>query len=128
MMGRKPKQQHPEDILHRAIVEHLRLRGVPGLVWFHVPNGNQLGGARTRSGVPLAAIRLKGLGLRPGVSDLVFLHKGKFWALELKSAKQKPNTEQLKFLSDVVAAGGCGGWTDNLDEALKWLKEWGLIR
>ena len=127
-MGRKPKQQHPEDILQRAIVEHLRLRGVSGLVWWHTVNSSKLGGARTRSGVPLAAIRAKQLGLRPGVSDLLFLHHGKFYALELKADGGKPSREQFDFMADVIAAGGGAGWTDNLDRALAALKTWGLIR
>ena len=128
-MGRKPKQQHPEDILQRAVVQHLQLRGVPGLVYFHCPNGSKLGGIRTRSGVPLAAIRLKTLGLRPGVSDLVFLRPdGIMFALELKSKGGAPSDEQYQFIDDINAAGGYAAWTDDLDRALEILKAWNLIR
>jgi hypothetical protein len=31
--------QRPEQLVHKTVVQHLRLRGVPGLVFFHVPNG-----------------------------------------------------------------------------------------
>jgi hypothetical protein len=127
-MGRKPKQMHPEDIIHAAVVQHLELRGQPGLVYWHTPNGSKLGGARTNSGVPLAAIRLKKMGLRPGVSDLVFLYRGKFFALELKAGSNRPDDAQRAFIESVVAAGGQAAWANSLDAALALLERWGLIR
>jgi hypothetical protein len=127
-MGRKPKQLHPEDIIHAAIVQHLELRGQPGLVYWHTPNGSKLGGARTNSGVPLAAIRLKKMGLRPGVSDLVFLYRGKFFALELKSPGQRPTETQDAFMDAVNNADGYATWSDDLDRALRILEAWGLLR
>ena len=124
----RKKSQFLEDQIQMALIQHIELRKVPGLVYFHVPNSSKLGGARTRSGVPLAAIRAKRLGLRAGVSDLVFLHEGKFFALELKSAKGKPSSEQLQFMTDVTAAGGQARWADGIDAALGVLTEWGLLR
>jgi hypothetical protein len=34
---RRPRQQ-PEKAIHKALVEHLRLRGEPGIVYLHIPN------------------------------------------------------------------------------------------
>jgi hypothetical protein len=124
----RKRNQHLEDDLQAALVQHIELRKVPGLVWWHTMNSSKLGGARTRSGVPLAAIRAKRLGLRAGVSDLVFLHEGIFYALELKSKGQKPSSEQFAFLDAVRMAGGVDFWTDNLDKALRWLEQFKLIR
>lgn len=81
---------HPEDDLQRAVVSHLRSRGSRGLVFFHVPNSSKMGGKRTHDGVPLEAIRLKALGFRKGVSDLILLHEGCIFALELKAGKNTP--------------------------------------
>jgi hypothetical protein len=124
----RKRNQHLEDDLQPALVQHIELRKVPGLVYWHCPNGAKLGGARTRSGVPLAAIRAKRLGLRAGVSDLVFLHKGKFHALELKSDTGRPSKEQAAFIEDVIAAGGTACWANSLDAALAALLNWGLLR
>jgi hypothetical protein len=87
-----------------------------------------MGGKRTPSGIPLAAIRLKKQGMLPGVSDLVFLLAGKFHALELKIAPKMPTAPQLAFLDRVRSQGGEAAWSNDLDEALGALKSWGLIR
>jgi hypothetical protein len=49
----------PEQIIQRAVCQHLRQRGARGLVWFHVPNGGR------RS--PVEAAIFNGLGVRAGV-------------------------------------------------------------
>ena len=125
----RKRNQHLEDDLQAALVQHIELRKVPGLVFWHTPNSSKLGGARTRSGVPLAAVRAKRLGLRAGVSDLVFLRPdGIMFSLELKSKGGRPSDEQYQFMDDVNAAGGYAAWTDDLDRALAILAAWQLIR
>jgi hypothetical protein len=126
-LGRK-KQSHAEDQMQAAIIQHIELRKMPGLLYWHTPNSSKMGGKRTAQGVPLAAIRLKKLGLLPGVSDLLFLFEGHFYALELKSKSQQPTETQYAYIYAVNAAGGTAFWTDNLDIALLVLETWGLIR
>ncbi len=123
----RKKQQHVEDQIQMAVVQHLQLRGVPGLLFWYTPNGSKLGGARTKSGMPLAAIRGKKLGLLSGVSDLLFWRAGTLYALELKSPGGRPSIEQHAFLDSVVAEGGYAMWTDDLDRALDILESWGLL-
>jgi len=123
-----PKRRHAEDDLQRAVVLHLRARGVPGLVFFHVPNGMRLGGKTNARGVPLQALRAKGLGVQPGVSDLILLHRGRFFALELKAPGGRPTEAQLEFASNVNAAGGLSCIASGLDAALLVLERWGLLR
>ena len=69
-------RRRPEDCIQRAVCQHLRTRGSPGLVWWHTPNG---GKRRT-----IEAAIMKGLGVRAGVSDLIAVHEGKAFALELR--------------------------------------------
>lgn len=45
---------------------------------------------------------------RKGVSDILGIYKGKFMAIEVKSAKGNPSPEQVSFLADVIRAGGIG--------------------
>ena len=109
-----------EEKCQQAVCKHLRWRGVPGLVWFSIPNG----GYRT----PREAQVLKATGVRAGVSDLVLLHAGKSYALELKTPKGRATDAQIQFLDDWRAAGGEGMICHGLDEALGTLEGWGLLQ
>jgi hypothetical protein len=109
-----------EQTIHRAVVQHLRARGVPGLVFIHVPNG----GYRP----PAEAAIFSGLGVRAGVSDLLLWHNGKSFALELKADGGRVTRGQREFLSDMESAGACTCLAEGLDRALKTLEAWGLLR
>jgi hypothetical protein len=87
-----------EADVQRAVCQHLATRPAPGLVWLHVPNG----GWRHH----VEAARFVGLGVKPGVADLILLHSGRFHALELKAhAKSKVSRAQKQFIADVRNAG-----------------------
>jgi len=122
------RRRHTEDDIQRAVVLHLRTRGVPGLVFFHPFNGALLGGKKNQRGIPIQALRAKGLGVQPGVSDLILLHRGRFFALELKAPGGRPTQAQMEFVTNVYAAGGCSCIAVGLDAALLVLKKWGLLR
>lgn len=116
-------RRHVEQIrVHIPLVQHLRRRAMPGLVWWHAANGAFYGGARQGA-------LMKALGVRPGVADLVFLYEGRFYALELKREKgARASAEQRQFLDDVRMAGGIAAVCSGLDEALATLERWGLLR
>lgn len=123
------RQKHPEDIVHDAVCDHLRSRGVPNLLWWHTPNASRLGGKRTKSGTPLAAIRNKRMGVLAGVSDILAFHRGRFFALELKPAKgAKPPASQTDFISAVNANGGSASVAFGVDDALAILETWGILQ
>lgn len=124
----RKKQRHVEDQIQAAVIQHLELRGVPGLVYWHTPNSSKLGGKRTQRGLPLAAIRLKKLGLRAGVSDLLLFHQGRLHALELKAPGGKPSKEQISFLAAIRAAGGLAECAVGMTDATVVLHHWGLLR
>lgn len=109
-----------ESEIHKAVVNHLRYRGVPGLVWWHTPNG----GYRS----PWAAAEFKRAGVLPGVADLILLHEGRNHALELKTERGEPTKAQLKFIQNVCANGWKAAICRGLDPALDKLREWGLIQ
>jgi hypothetical protein len=113
-----PKRQRPEQQIQRAVVQHLRARGRPGLVFFAVENG----GYRR----PIEAAIMKSLGVLPGVSDLVLLHDSKAYFLELKSDNGRLSEHQQAFLASVNAAGGYACAAYGLDGALRCLEVWGL--
>jgi hypothetical protein len=69
--------RRPEDCVQRTVCQHLRIRGARGLLWWHTPNG----GKRR----PIEAAIMKSLGVRAGVADLILVHAGRMFALELKA-------------------------------------------
>ena len=109
-----------EELIHKAVVAHLRARGDPRAVWWHTPNSGKL---------PVQyRMKLQTLGLRPGVSDIVCLHRREMFARELKKDGGRPTESQLAFLSDLRAAGGHGVVAEGLDEALACLEAWQILR
>lgn len=116
----KRKQNREEDRIQRDLVKHLELRAYPGVIWFHVPNGGRRGA--------IEAANFKKLGVKPGVSDLIFFHRSKFYALELKVENGRPTEPQMDFVSRVNGQGGFAAIVNGLDRALGSLEAWGLIR
>jgi len=114
------RSARPEDQIQRAVFAHIRQRGMPGLVAWHTPNG----GARR----PIEAAVLKGLGVRPGISDVCAIYDGKFYALELKALDGRPSEAQQEFIDQVNRAGGFAGIAYGLDKAIAVLETWGLLR
>jgi hypothetical protein len=42
------------------------------------------------------------LGARAGVADLILVHRGRAFALELKADDGRPTVEQMAFVSDLL--------------------------
>jgi hypothetical protein len=118
----------PEDQIQKAVFQHIRLRGMPGLVAWHTPNGARLGGKRSRKGIPIQGSIFVSLGVRAGVSDVIAVHQGKVYALELKAPAGKPTEEQLEFIADMERAGAFTCVAVGLDQAIATLETWGLLR
>lgn len=110
----------PEQEIQRAVVQHLRQRAAPGVVFIHVPNG----GKRK----PIEAAIFKGQGVRKGASDLLLWHAGRSYAMELKAPGGKATPEQIQFLDDMDRAGALTCIAEGLDAALATLHGWGLLR
>ncbi len=108
-----------EQAVQRAVCQHLRQRGARGLVWWHTPNGGRRG--------PVEAAIFNGLGVRAGVADLILLHDGQAYALELKTERGRPSAAQTQFISEFRAAGGVGAIANGLDQALHALEAWKLL-
>jgi hypothetical protein len=103
------KRTNPETILQVKIMK--ALKGVPGLVLWR----NNAGSIDRGGGVMMR------FGLTRGASDLIGIYRGKFIALEVKTAKGKLTTEQNVFLQTVTAHGSIAGVVRSLDDALKIL-------
>ena len=117
-----------EDAIQRTVFQHFAIRSAPGVVAWHTPSG----GYRR----PVEAAIFKGLGVLPGVSDIVAVrpavcHCGtphvEFFALELKAPDGRPTSPQLAFINRINDAGGYATVAHGLDPALACLERWKLL-
>lgn len=110
--------KHQENAIHRAVVEHLRLRSKPNTVWFHPFNK----AASAREGA-----FAKSMGVRAGASDLILVRDGLPYALELKAERGRLSESQAMFLGEWRCSGGTYAITRGLDGALFALSTWGFL-
>jgi hypothetical protein len=114
------RRQRPEAAIQRAVFQYLRIRGAPGVFAFHPANG----GYRR----PIEAAILKSLGVVAGVPDIIAIHHGRCFALELKAEGGRPTDKQLACIAAMEAAGAFTAIAEGLDRALACLEAWGLLR
>lgn len=110
-----------EDQIHKAVIQHLRARSVPGVVFWHTPQG-------ARYSSPAQGRIMKALGTLAGVSDLLLFHEGKLFCLELKAPGGRASESQMAFLSAIEAQGAFCCVAEGLDRAIAILETWGLLR
>lgn len=111
-----------EDDVQIALVEHLRLRAMPGVVFYLIRNHGKRSVAAHRKDARM--------GLRKGASDLGFIipPNGTAGLLELKVGKNKPTPEQEQFGREAVTAGAFHAVVWGLDDALRILTAWGVLK
>jgi hypothetical protein len=110
-------RNNPERELHLQVANALRLLLPPSVVWFHVPNGEK----RSKGTGAL----LKGMGVLPGVHDLLFMIPGlPLHSIELKPPGETPSEAQVTFAENVVRCGGETGLAYSVDDVLRLLGPW----
>jgi hypothetical protein len=114
------RRQQPEAAIQRAVFQHLRLRPAAGIFAFHTPNG----GARR----PIEAAILRGLGATAGVPDIIVIKDGRAYGLELKGPGGRLSAAQCAAHEALRAAGADVATADNIDDALRQLEDWHLLR
>lgn len=123
------RRRSEEETLQLAVIAHIERRAVPGLMWWHTPNGMKAGGKRVgRKQIPLPAIRMKRMGAKAGVPDLLFFYRSHLYALELKTPGNNATASQSEWMANLHDNGGSGCVCHDLDRALRVLECWGLLR
>jgi len=76
---------------------------------------------------PARLAKLKRMGLRPGVADLVFIKDSRAYFLEMKKPGEKQSDNQIDFQFDcaVVKAQYAVAWS--FEDAIKILRFWKII-
>ena len=113
-------RRRPEAAIQRAVFQHLRARAAPNVFAFHPANG----GYRK----PIEAAIMKGMGVVAGVPDIIAIHDGRVYALELKAEGGRATPKQQKAIAAMEAAGAFTAIAEGLDRALACLEAWGLLR
>jgi hypothetical protein len=85
-----------------------------------VPNG----GWRS----PVEAKVFKSIGVIGGVPDLLIIHCGRMYGLELKTQGGRVTPAQAQTHEAIRRAGAIVAVAHNIDEALARLTEWALLR
>ena len=114
------RRQQPEQRLQRAIVAHLKWRAAPDCFWLHHANG------KWRSAVEGAIF--KSIGVRPGVPDLILIHRARNFALEIKTERGRLTAAQAATHEAMRAAGATVATAVGIDDALAALERWHLLR
>jgi hypothetical protein len=70
---------------------------------------------------------MRKMGFLPGVSDLIIGHKGKMFAMELKTATGKQSKGQLLFEKNCQKTGIPYEVVRSLDGAINCMRLWGII-
>jgi len=112
-----------ENEIQRHVTAQLRLRRV---LFCHVPNGSKA--------PPQYRAKLRALGLEAGAPDLLIFsgpdkeRLQRPCALELKTEGGKLSTHQREFLDSLAKLGWSVRVAYGLDQALAFLREWGIVR
>ena len=111
-----------------ALVGHILLRAAPGLVWTATANGELRD--------PAVGAKLKRMGAKAGVPDLIFVRRERdsrgvsscAYAIEFKSEKGRATPAQLDFFKEWNAALGQWREVRSVDEFIAAMQDWGIVR
>ena len=105
-----------ETPIHRAILHAVRL-ALPHAAINHSPNeiANEI-----------ARRKAVELGMRAGWPDIEIVEAGRFYAIEVKTARGVQSAEQRACQAAIEAAGGRYGVARSVNDALALLDAWGL--
>lgn len=115
-----PRVHQSETALHIAIADIPRRFCRADWLWWHTPNGE------VRD--PRTAAKLKAMGVRPGVPDLVLLGPdGRLHCIEIKTHDGRLSDEQSQFREFCIARGIPFVVAYTIDDAIAAFREWGCL-
>ena len=109
-----------ENQIHEAVVGHLRMRCRRDVHWHHPATGELRD--------PATATKLKRMGVRAGLPDLLLLIAGRLHGLELKRERGgRVSPAQRAMHDELRAAGAIVETAKGLNEALGVLSTWSAL-
>ena len=82
----------------------------------------------TQLAVKAAKPIFKGLGVVAGVADVIAIHQGRCYGLELKAEGGRPTDKRLATMAAMREAGAVTAVAEGLGRALACLENWGLLK
>lgn len=113
------RRAQPETKLQQAVATYLTVVLQPPVWWTTIGHGGFRLDART-------AGRLKSMGLKPGVPDLLLVHEGRAHWIELKAEKGKLSPAQLDTHEKLMRAGAAPHVCRSVDDLRRSLALWGI--
>ncbi len=115
-----------ESDIQIQVADWLRLyESARDFIFFACPN-EAMGAAKTGAGLGRMA-RLKRMGLRAGVADIVIVKAGRVYFLELKRDNGVISENQGSFARDCERVGAEYSVAYSFEEAQKIVMAWGII-
>lgn len=108
-----------ETDLHRAAATYLTVVLPPTVWWSTIGHGGFKLDVRT-------AARLKSMGLKAGVPDLMLVYDGRAYFAELKAPKGKLSPAQLDTHEKLLRAGAAPHVCRSVDDLRLSLQQWGI--
>jgi hypothetical protein len=115
----RARWRQPEAEIQRAVWAYIGCRLVPG--------GGDCG-AQWPCRAKIEAAIFVGLGVVPGVPDLIIIRGGAVFGLELKADKGRLSEAQRLVHARMQTAGAIVAVAYGLDAAVRQLEMWGLLR
>lgn len=107
----------PEQATHRAVAQYLNAVLPDTVFWTTFPSG---GGGRVRGA------QLKALGLKAGVPDVLILHRGRSYFIELKAVHGRLSDAQRACHPRIWEAGAPVGVAKTIDDVRGLLASWDI--
>ena len=115
-VGRK-RRARPEQALQQAVVKFLTLALDPAVIWFH-PANEQAGELARKIG--------KGMGVKPGTPDLIFLWYEGHAAIELKVPGKDLSVAQSNWRDAYEKTGGLYAVCRSVEQVEGIMRVWKL--
>lgn len=116
------KKEYPEQVIQTNFLSYIAQAGIDGLFAFHIPNGQNVG--------PFVGMKLTRMGLVAGMPDLMLIHKGHLFALEIKNDKPrgKLSPSQIMTIAALREAGVECAIAYGLQDCIDQLDAWRLTK
>jgi hypothetical protein len=115
-----------ESDIQIQVADWLRLYESARDFIFFACSNEAMGEAKTGAGLGRMA-RLKRMGLRPGVADIVIIRKGRAYFLELKTLDGVQSERQQAFQADCYYVGAEYEIAHSFEEAQAIVKKWKIL-
>lgn len=120
------------EAFHKNLLQRRDLGMLRPCVFFHIANQQVQTGKNSAAHMRMGA-KMKRMGKRAGVLDYEFIWKDQFGAtriafLEAKMPSKSPSKEQQDFMEDCKALGIPVAVFRSVQEGLRHLEDWGLIK